>query len=169
MSDFLIYIHLNPMVRDWAVGAFGEPIRFPDGSRENACILRNTIRRPEGVPVDVGKPGDVAVRIPDSKHHPPITYNHVTLHGKKELVAYVEALFTLSWQNELLYLLNEPVDLRASIRAYLSRHAISLDCEDALLRRFSRWRDKMERCGLRFRKYKRRLPSRQLKTASRNK
>lgn len=154
MSNFFIYINLSPMVRQWATEAFGNPMRFPDGSRENACILRNTIKRPQDTPVDCGGNGEIPVHIPDSKHHSPLTYNHMTAQGKQELVAYIEALFTINWQNELIFLVNDPVDMRASIRAYLSRHGMSLDHEDALLRRFGRWLRRMDDHGLRFRKTK---------------
>lgn len=152
MSAFVVYLQLKPFIRQWLVHHFGDPVRFPDQSRENACILRNTLKRPANVDVEVAAPGLTAICIPDSKHHPPLVYNYMNKSGKAELTAYIEALFTINWQNELLYLVTEKVNDRAGVIAYCGRHGIEIDYEQTIWMRFNRWKKSMERKGLDFKK-----------------
>lgn len=152
MSNFLIYLQLKPFIAQWLVHSFGNPVRFPDCSRENACILRNTLRRPDGVPVETAAEGLTPICIPDSKHHPPVTYNYMNQTGKAELIAYIEALFTINWQNELLYLVRDQVNDRVAIHAYCERHGIDVDYDNTIWQRFNRWKQQMERRGLDFKK-----------------
>ena len=72
--------------------------------------------------------------------------------GKAELIAYIEALFTINWQNELLYLVRDHVNDRVAIHAYCERHGIDVDYDNTIWQRFNRWKQQMERRGLYFKK-----------------
>ena len=46
MSKFLIYLHVEPYIRQWLIHSFGNPVEFPASSNENAVIRRFTQKQP---------------------------------------------------------------------------------------------------------------------------
>ena len=67
MSSYCTYICLKPFVAQWLTNALGSPVRFPNGSPENAVMTRRCIPLPRGYSPDVPADGLTAVRIPDSR------------------------------------------------------------------------------------------------------
>ena len=46
MSKFVIYLDVEPYMKQWLTHAYGDPVVFPASSSENAVIRRLTTKRP---------------------------------------------------------------------------------------------------------------------------
>ena len=67
MSKFVIYLDVEPYMKQWLTHAYGDPVVFPPSSSENAVIRRLTTKRPsDNIPE---QPSDkaVAISIPSCK------------------------------------------------------------------------------------------------------
>ena len=83
MSKFVIYLDVEPYMKQWLTHAYGDPVVFPPSSSENAVIRRLTTKRPsDNIPE---QPSDkaVAISIPSCKYKSPETYNFLTSYGKQ--------------------------------------------------------------------------------------
>lgn len=82
MSKFVIYIKVEPFIKQWLIHSFGNPVVFPAQSIENSTIRRFTQKQPNAIPLPAGQ-DEVAIAIPDSKAKDPIIYNYLSTYGKK--------------------------------------------------------------------------------------
>ena len=73
MSKFVVYIKVEPFVKQWLVHSFGNPVVFPAQSIENSTIRRFTQKQPAAVPEPPDEE-DVAIAIPDSKAKDPLRF-----------------------------------------------------------------------------------------------
>ena len=83
MSQFVIYIKLEKYISEWLTHSLGYPVRFPNGSNENAVIRAFIQQTPKGETPDTAAEGMTPIYIPDSKAKPPESYNYMTDSGKK--------------------------------------------------------------------------------------
>ncbi len=149
MSSYCTYICLKPFVAQWLTNALGSPVRFPNGSPENAVMTRRCIPLPRGYSPDVPADGLTAVRIPDSRERPARVYNYLPPAGKRELEMLVESLFTLSWRQELLREIVRPgVNIDSTVRQWCRQHGIDPDYAETIRQRIYRWRAQLQQRGI---------------------
>lgn len=149
MSSYLTYIRLKPFVAQWLTHALGSPVRFPNGSPENAVMHRRCTTLPRGCQPDVPAPGLTPVCIPDSRERPARCYNHLPEKGKRELELLVESLFTLSWRQELLRDIVRPgANIDETVRQWCRRHGIDPDHAETIRQRIYRWRAQLQQRGI---------------------
>ena len=67
MSKFLIYLEVEPYMKQWLTHSFGDPVVFPPNSNENAVIRRLTTKRPYNNTPEQPTEKTVAICIPSSK------------------------------------------------------------------------------------------------------
>ena len=101
MSKFLIYLHVEPYIRQWLIHSFGNPVEFPASSNENAVIRRFTQKQPASLKPQKPSEDDVAICIPACKYKNPETYNYLSLHAKKALEESISDLFRTNMWNDL--------------------------------------------------------------------
>lgn len=83
MSQFVIYIKLEKYLSEWLTHTLGCPVRFPNGSNENAVIRAFILQTPEGEKPETAAEGMTPIYIPDSKAKPPESYNYMTEAARK--------------------------------------------------------------------------------------
>ena len=96
MSKFVVYVEVEPYLKQWLTHSFGDPVEFPVNSNENAVLRRFITKRP--INNQPEKPGerDVAICIPYSKAKNPETYNFLNGHAKQALTESINDLFRLN-------------------------------------------------------------------------
>ena len=156
MSQFLLYVPLEPFVKQWLVTAFGDPVEFPSQSSLN-CIIRDCLikRRADIPPVDKQQ-GDVAIKIPTSRSKDPQVYNHMSKHGKECVCEGVEDLFKINMWTELSQrFIQRQVKQMTVVRAWCEEHGIDIDYADTIRQRYYRMQRQYENKGVKVEKNKR--------------
>lgn len=153
MSKFVVYIRLEPFVRQWLEHAFGRPVVFPPHSVENATIRRFITRQPAAGP-EPHADEDTAICIPDSKAKPAEYFNHLTLHGRAAVVECIDDTFRRSIWAELNDLSDVGCRLTTAIYTYCENHGIDIDYMGTIRQRYYRMRDGYARKGVSLRKRK---------------
>ena len=101
MSKFVVYVQVEPYLKQWLTHSFGDPVEFPSSSNENAVLRRFLSKRPiNNLPEQPGE-RDVAICIPYSKSKSPETYNFLNGHAKQALTESISDLFRINMWSDL--------------------------------------------------------------------
>lgn len=152
MSDYLIYVKLEPFIRQWLVNSFPEPVTFAPQSVGNATIRHFLVKQPADRPVPLKEEGDVAFRIPDSKYKPPRTYNYLTRYGHAALREHINDLFNLDLWNSLSDVATNNLHVMNSVYQFCDDHNIDIDYAGTIRQRFYRMRKSYEKNGIHLEK-----------------
>ena len=156
MSQFVIYIKLEKYISEWLTHSLGYPVRFPNGSNENAVIRAFIQQTPKGETPDTAAEGMTPIYIPDSKAKPPESYNYMTDSGKKAVREAIMDLFTRNLWNEL-----RPIDsikgvgVNTRIAAWCEMHGIGLDRVETVRQKYYRIRDAYKKRGINLQNFTR--------------
>ena len=86
MSKFVVYVQVEPYLKQWLTHSFGDPVEFPSCSNENAVLRRFLAKRPVNNQPEQPGERDVAISIPYSKSKSPETYNFLNGHAKQAVL-----------------------------------------------------------------------------------
>lgn len=156
MSKFVIYIKLEKYISEWLTHSLGYPVRFPNGSNENAVIRAFIQQTPKGETPKTAAEGMTPIYIPDSKAKPPESYNYMTDSGKKAVREAIHDLFTRNLWNEL-----RPIDsikgvgVNTRIAAWCEMHGIGLDRVETVRQKYYRIRDAYKKRGINLQNFTR--------------
>ena len=156
MSQFVIYIKLEKYISEWLTHSLGYPVRFPNGSNENAVIRAFIQQTPKGDTPDTAAEGMTPIYIPDSKAKPPESYNYMTDSGKKAVREAIIDLFTRNLWNEL-----RPIDsikgvgVNTRIAAWCEMHGIGLDRVETVRQKYYRIREAYKKRGINLQNFTR--------------
>lgn len=143
----LIYLPLPSYLRQWAVSRFGDPLRFPRSSYENALLARHLSRLPPGhAPARRGA-GEAAVAVPQIGGKPAGTFCHLPRRGRAELCGALSALFTIDLWQSLAPLIGTR-GMERAVDAWCASRGIALDFREAVRQRFYRMRRDYARDGV---------------------
>ena len=152
MSNFVIYLKLQPFISQWLHYHFGDPVRFQPHSVENSTILQFTQKLPEGRQPDTAADGLTSVCIPDNEKKDPATYNYLSNSGKEAVVDCIERTFRLMMWNELNDMSNIGCSVLGAIDAWCEMHGISIEYDRTILQRYNRLRNSYVKYGIDLRK-----------------
>ncbi|MBQ0072866.1 MAG: hypothetical protein KBT34_01585 [Prevotella sp.] len=138
MKEFYLYLSFKPYVQQWLVSTFGDPVRFPHHSKENAEIRRQACPLPDGCIPQTRKEGDVAIVIPSSSMRKADTYNYFTASAQEALKDMIGNLFDCDMKTDILQSVENGVGIKCAVRSYMQRHHISIDHEETLKQRINR-------------------------------
>lgn len=147
MERYLIYIRLKPFLRQWLCHAFGDPVRFPARSPENAFLRRHVQLRPAGVPPDTAGEGLTAIVLPTQGDRKVEYWNYLTDADRRELGLMIDGLFTLAWYADLREQLARP-GINAAVHDWCRHNGIGIDHEDTVVQRINRWRRECAKSGV---------------------
>lgn len=144
MSDFYIYLKVEPYLAEWLTDTFGDPIEIIRDSPESHLLKRFLVKLPTGVQPDtcISEEFNVRVRIPCFKEKDPRTYNHLKPIAKKALVDSFESLFVKNMWSEIGKLDNCNCSITTVIYAWLEKHNMSEEHWEAIRQRYYRLRKK---------------------------
>lgn len=148
MSGFVVYIRLHEYLRQWCVDHYGDPVRFPAASAENAALRVLLTKLRSGCKPQVAGDGRLAVAVPDSREKPAETFNHLTEDGEKALRDMIANLFRLQLWNDLFPLL-DPADgqnvshmpVLTVVRDWCRKNGISQDYDYTIKMKWQRMRE----------------------------
>lgn len=106
MSKFLAYVHMHEYLRQWATFHYGNPVRFPAASVENAALRVLITKLPAGVSPSLAGEDKLAIEIPDSKEKPVLIFNHLTADGEKAMCCMIGNLMKVQLWNDLFPILD---------------------------------------------------------------
>lgn len=156
MSQFVIYIKLEKYISEWLTHSLGYPVRFPNGSNENAVIRAFIQQTPKGETPETAAEGMTPIYIPDSKAKPPESYNYMTDSGKKAVREAIMDLFTRNLWNELRHIDSiKGVGVNTRIAAWCEMHGIGLDRVETVRQKYYRIRDAYKKRGINLQNFTR--------------
>lgn len=141
MSQMVFYIKLEKYLSEWLTHSLGNPVRFPNGSNENAVIRAFIQQPPKDKKPETASAGSIAIYIPESKAKPASSYNHMGKNGKKALREAIKDLFTRNLWNELRPIDNINVGVNTRIAAWCEMHGIGLDRVETVRQKYYRMRE----------------------------
>ena len=148
MSKFVIYLDVEPYMKQWLTHAYGDPVVFPPSSSENAVIRRLTTKRPsDNIPE---QPSDkaVAISIPSCKYKSPETYNFLTSYGKQALCESLDDLFRINMWQDLGDLSDTSCTTMSAFRAWCQAHGIDIDYAETIRMKWYRMRKAHQEKGI---------------------
>lgn len=155
MSQFIIYIKLEKYLSEWLTHTLGCPVRFPNGSNENAVIRAFIQQTPEGEKPETAAEGMTPIYIPDSKAKPPESYNYMTDSGKKAVREAIMDLFTRNLWNELRPIDSINIGVNTRIAAWCEMHGIGLDRVETVRQKYYRIREAYKKRGINLQNFTR--------------
>lgn len=154
MSKFVVYIEVEPFIKEWLIHSFGNPVVFPPQSIENSTIRRFTQKQPGSVP-EPQKDNEVAIAIPGSKAKDPMFYNYLGKHGKKAVAECINDTFKMNMWAELNDLSDVGCSVMKAIYSWCEMHGINIDYAWTIRQRYYRLRDAYLKKGIDLRRKKR--------------
>ena len=148
MSKFLIYLHVEPYMRQWLIHSFGNPVEFPASSNENAVIRRFTQKQPASLKPQKPSEDDVAICIPACKYKNPETYNYLSLQAKKALEESISDLFRINMWNDLGDLSDTSCKKMSAFRAWCTMHGIDVEYAETVRMKWYRMRKLYQNRGV---------------------
>lgn len=148
MSKFLIYLEVEPYMKQWLTHSFGDPVVFPPNSYENAVIRRLTTKRPYNNTPEQPTEKTVAICIPSSKSKSPETYNYLTSFGKKALGESLDDLFRINMWCDLGDLQDTSCKKMSAFRAWCQTHGIDIEYAETIRMKWYRMRKSYQNVGV---------------------
>ena len=144
----MIYIKLEKYLSEWLTHSLGNPVRFPNGSNENAIIRAFIQKTPDGEMPEAAETDMTAIYIPDSKAKPAATYNYMGERGKQAVREAIKDLFTRNLWNELRPIDSVNVGVNTRIAAWCEMHGIGIDRIETVRQKYYRIRDAYSKKGI---------------------
>ena len=148
MSNFVIYLKLQPYLKQWLVHSLGEPVEFPPKSYENMVIRRFLQKRPKDLLPELDADDLTAVYIPDSKAKPPQYYNYLGKAAKAAVIEVIEDLFRQNLWNEIRDLTVGHKPLNKTIFAWCEMHGIDPEYGNTVRQKYYRMRNAYNKKGI---------------------
>lgn len=139
MNQFVVYLEVEPYLKEWAEKHFGNPVEFPRDSVENRMIKRFLEREPKDRLPDLT--GNIAVKIPMSKEKDPRAgFTYLSYNAKRAVHESLMTLFLRNLWAELGDLGKVNCQLTTLIYAWLSKHGISDENWECVRQKYYRLR-----------------------------
>lgn len=148
MSDFVVYLSVEPYIKQWLVHAYGDPVVFPSNSNENAVIRRFTTPRPSNLQPKLPADNEVAIKIPSCKYKNPETYNYLSLHAKQALVEAIGDNFRNNMWSDLGDLADSSCKKMSAFRAWCSNQGIDIEHAETIRMKWYRMRKTYQAHGI---------------------
>lgn len=144
MSEVVVYLPLKPFIRQYVIHHFGYPVRFPDQSITNKCIISVLQKKRKDSKPEVASDGSTAVCIPFSCKDPAV-WNFVSSFGKRMICQHIEYVFMMNLWNEMNEMTRGGMKQQDAACEWCSKHGIDIDYADTIRMRY--YRDKMQYLG----------------------
>lgn len=153
MSQFLVYVPVEPFIKQYLINHYGEPVQFDSQSVENAILRLFTKKKPSDYIFDGQKSNEIAICIPDNSYKDPLVYNYLGPKGKKALRECIDDVFKRNMFNELYKIIDgsekeHGCTVMGAIDAWCEYHGIDIDYDYTIRQRFYRLRDSYKKNGI---------------------
>ena len=145
MSSFLVYIRIEPYLRQWFVHDHDgkTPVELRRGSVESKVLEVYLSPQPKDSVPDSGGEDTLAIRIPTFRHKPPETYNHLPKYAQAALINCIRNRFDVELWNDLHHFGRIWRRKDELIYAWMENHGIEMTEANwnAIAKRYQRQRD----------------------------
>lgn len=142
----ILFLEITSYLREWVEHTFGNPARFHLRSREHALLRYYLSPPPEGVLPDTrrtllhllerGK-APLQIVLPVIRWKPYVRYNYLPKKGRDALRGCLQALFDIClWNDMEPFLYGLPKVVSREIGEWCTRHGISVDNEETVLKHY---------------------------------
>ncbi|MEA5063243.1 MAG: hypothetical protein VB054_07940 [Petrimonas sp.] len=151
MSDFCIYLKVEPYLEHFLKTAFGDPVCVDRDSPEARIIREFITKTPDGSSPDLGKDANLSVTIPYFKEVDPRVYNYMGERAKIALVDSFDHLLKSCLMRELGTLENtRRGEISKQIYAWMEKHNIPEENWYTISQKFYRLRKKYLKNGIKL-------------------
>ena len=148
MKGITVKVKVERYIKEWLEFHYGNPVRFPKRSGENAILLRALSKRPHNVPPDITRDEScVSIEIPNDDKVRPEYYNYLPTRGKRMICKAIDALFRAQLWTECLPFVQQG-GLNEAIIVWCRHNGISLDASEAVRQKFYRMRKSHHMAGV---------------------
>lgn len=130
-----------PYVTQWLTHTYGNPVTFPQNSKERAEIIYQVKRMPSDEIPQMKKDGEVAIVIPNTAGQKAQYFNWLTKPARAALESMINNSFDRDFKVKVSRSIEHGVGVKFAVRAYIHANGISIDYEDTLLQRINRMRN----------------------------
>lgn len=155
MSKFLVYIKVEPYLRQWLQNSFGDPVEFPANSNENAVLRRFTSKRPSSINPEQPTEDMIGICIPASKYKNPETYNYMSESAKQALAESISDLFRMNMWKELGDLSDTSCKKMTAFRSWCCMHGIDVEYAETVRMKWYRMLKSYQKHGVNLFSHKR--------------
>ena len=137
MLELYLYLNLKPYIHEWLTHRYGNPVRFPARSAENAQILKRTELNNGREPL-LQQEATTMVVIPSSPRKSPLNYHYMSKSGLDCIAKMIENQFEAEFKTEVVSDMQDWIEQKASIIDYMYRNGIDLDHLPTLQQKITR-------------------------------
>lgn len=148
MSKFVVYVQVEPYLKQWLTHSFGDPVEFPSCSNENAVLRRFLAKRPVNNQPEQPGERDVAISIPYSKSKSPETYNFLNGHAKQALTESINDLFRINMWSDLGDLNDMSCKKMSAFRSRCEQQGIDIEYAETIRMKWYRMRKAYQEKGI---------------------
>ncbi len=129
MSKFLVYIHLEPYIKQWFIHENGgtEPVELVRGATERSVLEVFLQKTPPNFTPTLPDDSTVAIVIPEFKLKSPSVYNHLPTHAVRTLVDIIRQRFDVQLFRDLHRFGNLRDQTQNLIYAWMECHGIEIN------------------------------------------
>ena len=144
MKQKQILIPISGYLRDWVVYQYGEPVRFPARSYENAVLSRYLSKR---APLQSSPQDGVLIELPQVRGKDAVCYCTISAVGISALIEAIDVIFRLDMWHSLASLLTQG-SINDGIRDWCLSRGISDEHVEAVRQKFYRARKEYAKNGI---------------------
>jgi len=130
VSDFVIYLKVEPYLAQWLYNHYGNPVVFPKNSTENDIIelglVTKKIAKKEEEEPDLPGEGKIAISLPYFKFTEVRNRFHLLKKSKESLLVCIRARFALELWTELFKFRNRKEMKQEIIWVWMEKHGIDM-------------------------------------------
>ncbi|MDD4429174.1 MAG: hypothetical protein PHG64_12415 [Paludibacter sp.] len=143
MSNFCIYLKVEPYLKHFLENAFGDPVQVMRDSPESRIIRQFISKTPDGELPDLGDGSNLRVEIPYFKEADPRVYNFMGERAKIALIDSFDHILKACMMKELGALENyRRGEISKQIYAWMEKHGIPEENWYTISQKFYRLRKK---------------------------
>lgn len=146
MNHHQITIPLAGYLREWLVAQYGDPVRFPSRSFENAILARYLSKRPGRTSLSPGCEV-LSIALPKVRGKEADCYRHLSAEGIAALTEAIDVVFRLDMWHSLAAILTQD-NINERIRLWCKEKGIDDDHVEAVRQKFYRARRDYARHGI---------------------
>ncbi len=138
---------MHTYLAQWATHKYGNPIRFPAGSVQNAALRASLTRLPSGIKPNLPGKGKVPVVLPDSKAKPVCSFNHLPHDAQRDIANLLQDLLKLQLWKDMRPLLDDDMCLPAhtmvmkAVRSWCKTNGIDIEYDNTIKQKWYRLRE----------------------------
>lgn len=148
MSKFVVYVQVEPYLKQWLTHSFGDPVEFPSSSNENAVLRRFLSKRPiNNLPEQPGE-RDVAICMTVKEVVSLWAFRLGVRYAKQALTESINDLFRINMWSDLGDLNDMSCKKMSAFRSWCEQQGIDIEYAETIRMKWYRMRKAYQEKGI---------------------